>query len=66
MTTVLFFPQKEQSFDVDKLISNINKKNLGIYKFDGQNGISDPYSVNFNEKASQNAFKEMFNFLKKH
>jgi len=51
---------------VDKLISNINKKNLGIYKFDGQHGISDPYSVNVNEKASQNAFKEMFNFLKKH
>ncbi|WP_144553184.1 dienelactone hydrolase family protein [Bacillus sp. X1(2014)] len=64
--TILFFPQEEQSFSVDELISNIDKKNIEIYKCFGQHGFSDPYSTKFNEKSSQNAFNEMLNFLKKH
>ena len=64
---ILFFPQEEQSFSVDELISNLNKKkNIEIYKYFGQHGFSDPYSTKFNEKSSQNAFNEMLNFLKKH
>lgn len=64
--TVLFFPQVEQSFNVDELISNLDKKNIEIHKFNGQHGFSDPYSTKFNEKSSQNAFNKMLNFLKKH
>ncbi|MFK9091449.1 dienelactone hydrolase family protein [Bacillus salipaludis] len=64
--TILFFPQEEQSFSVDELISNLDKKNIDIYKCLGQHGFSDPYSTKFNEKSSQNAFNEMLNFLKKH
>ncbi len=64
--TILFFPQEEQSFNVDELISNLDKKNIEIYKCVGQHGFSDPYSTKFNEKSSQNAFNEMLNFLKKH
>jgi dienelactone hydrolase len=64
--TILFFPQEEQSFSVDELISNLDKKNIEIYKCFGQHGFSDPYSTKFNEKSSQNAFNEMLNFLKKH
>jgi len=64
---ILFFPQEEQSFSVDELISNLNKKkNIEIYKYFGQHGFSDPYSTKFNEKSSQYAFNEMLNFLKKH
>ncbi|MDQ6598212.1 dienelactone hydrolase family protein [Bacillus salipaludis] len=64
--TLLFFPQEEQSFSVDELISNLDNKNLEIYKCFGQHGFSDPYSTKFNEKSSQNAFNEMINFLTKH
>ncbi|MGG1680295.1 dienelactone hydrolase family protein [Neobacillus sp. NRS-1170] len=64
--TILFFPQEEQSFNVDELISNLDKKNIEIYKYFGQHGFSDPYSTKFNEKSSQNAFNEMLNFLNKH
>jgi len=64
--TILFFPQVEQSFSVDELISNLDKKNIEIYKYFGQHGFSDPYSTKFNEKSSQNAFNEMLNFLKRH
>ena len=64
--TILFFPQEEQSFSVDELISNLDKKNIEIYKFFGQHGFSDTYSTKFNEKSFQNAFNEMLNFLKKH
>lgn len=64
--TILFFPQVEQSFSVDELISNLDKKNIEIYKYFGQHGFSDPYSTKFNEKSSQTAFNEMLNFLKRH
>ena len=62
---ILFFPQEEQSFNVDELISNLDKKNIDIHKFNGLHGFSDPYSTKFNEISSQNAFNEMLNFLKK-
>ncbi|WP_026572883.1 dienelactone hydrolase family protein [Bacillus sp. UNC438CL73TsuS30] len=64
--TLLFFPQEEQSFSVDELISNLDKKNIEIYKCFGKHGFSDPYSTKYNEISSQNAFNEMLNFLKKH
>ncbi|MEH7526583.1 dienelactone hydrolase family protein, partial [Bacillus sp. JJ1503] len=64
---ILFFPQEEQSFSVDELLSNLDKKkNIETYKYFGQHGFSDPYSTKYNEKSSQNAFNEMLNFLKKH
>jgi dienelactone hydrolase len=62
---ILFFPQEEQSFNVDELISNLDKKNIDIHKFNGLHGFSDPYYTKFNEISSQNAFNEMLNFLKK-
>ncbi|MBS4213977.1 dienelactone hydrolase family protein [Neobacillus rhizophilus] len=63
---VLFFPEEEQSFNVDQLISILDKKNIEIHKFNGQHGFSDPYSAKFNKKSFQNALNEMLNFLKKH
>lgn len=64
--TILFFPQEEQSFSVDELISDLDNKNIVLYKCIGQHGFSDPYSSKFNEESSQNAFNEMLNFLKNH
>ena len=64
--TILFFPQEEETFSVDELISNLQIKNLEIYKYFGQHGFSDPYSIKFNEKSYQNTLNEMLKFLKKH
>lgn len=64
--TVLFFPEEEQSFNVDQLISNLVQKNIEIHKFNGQHGFSDPHSAKFNEQSFQNAFNEVLKFLKKH
>ncbi|MBI0580001.1 dienelactone hydrolase family protein [Neobacillus cucumis] len=64
--TVLFFPEEEQSFSVDELISKLDKKHIEIHKCFGQHGFSDPYCTKFNEQSSQNAFNELLNFLKTH
>jgi dienelactone hydrolase len=61
--TILFFPQKEQSFIVDDLISTLDKKNIEIHKFNGKHGFSDPYSPNYNERSAQKAFSKMVNFI---
>lgn len=64
--TILFFPQKERSFDVNELILNLDKKNTEIHKFNGEHGFSDPYSPNFNPKSASDAFGEMLNFIRRH
>ncbi|WP_025027775.1 dienelactone hydrolase family protein [Caldalkalibacillus mannanilyticus] len=64
--TILFFPQKEQSFDVNELISNLDKSNTEIHKFNGEHGFSDPYSPKYNEKSAEGAFDKMLDFIRKH
>jgi dienelactone hydrolase len=63
--TMLFFPQQEQSFNVDDLISILDKNNIEIHKFNGKHGFSDPYSQNYHVKSSQKAFSKMLNVLMK-
>jgi dienelactone hydrolase len=62
--TMLLFPQEEESFNVDELISALDEKNIQMHKLIGQHGFSDPYSFKFNITSSQKAFSEMVNFLK--
>ncbi|MEH7010928.1 dienelactone hydrolase family protein [Neobacillus niacini] len=50
--TMLFFPQEEQSFNVDELISALEKMNIEMHKFNGKHGFSDPYSPQYNKKIS--------------
>lgn len=64
--TILFFPEEEQSFNVDELISILHKKNIEVYVYNGQHGFSDPYSTEYNELSSQKTFNQVLNFLKKH
>lgn len=66
LPTILFFPQEEQSFVVDELISILDKRNIEIHKLNGKHGFSDPYSLNFNTKSAQEAFNKMVSFMKKH
>ncbi|MFJ7726700.1 dienelactone hydrolase family protein [Neobacillus sp. NPDC097160] len=63
---MLFFPQKEQSFDVDKLILCLEEKNIEIHKFYGHHGFSDPFSPKYNAKSAQEAFRKMVDFFLKH
>ncbi|MBA9027428.1 dienelactone hydrolase [Peribacillus huizhouensis] len=64
--TILFFPEREQTFTVDQLISSLEKKNIEIHKFYGQHGFSDPYSSKYDEKSAQEALNRMVDFLLKH
>lgn len=61
---LLFFPQEEKSFNVDALISVLEKRNVKIYKFSGQHGFSDPYSSKYNNESSQSAYNLMVEFLR--
>ncbi|GAE29537.1 dienelactone hydrolase family protein [Alkalihalobacillus hemicellulosilyticus] len=61
--TMLFFPKEEKSFNVDELISTLDKKNIKIYKFNGQHGFSDPYSSKYHERSAQKACRQMITFL---
>jgi len=64
--TMLFFPEKEQSFNIDEFISSLEEKNIKIHKFNGQHGFSDPYSPKYNVKSAQLAFGKMVDFFLEH
>lgn len=61
---LLFFPKIEKSFDVDKLISTLDKKNIDLHICKGHHGFSDPYSPNYNEESGEHTFRETLNFIK--
>lgn len=64
--TMLFFPEKEHSFNVDELILYLKEKKVKIHKFNGQHGFSDPYSPRFNMNSEHEAFNRMVDFFLKH
>ncbi|NPC91314.1 dienelactone hydrolase family protein [Bacillus sp. WMMC1349] len=63
--TLLFFPEEEQSFHVNDIISRLDH-HIMVHQFSGLHGFSDPYSSRYNENSAQKAFTEVVNFLKKH
>lgn len=64
--TMLFFPEKEQSFNVDDLISNLEKKNILVHKFKGEHGFCDPYFTKYNAISTQETFNLMMDFFQEH
>lgn len=64
--TMLFFPEREQSFNVDELILCLKEMNIEIHKFNGQHGFSDPYSPKYNAKSQHEALNRMVDFFLKH
>ncbi|KON90129.1 DeoR faimly transcriptional regulator [Sporosarcina globispora] len=60
---LLFFPQEEQSFNVDELLLTLEKKKIEIRKFTGKHGFSDPYSSRYDAKSEQEAFSKTMDFL---
>lgn len=62
----LFFPKEELSYDVDELISNLDKRKMDVYKFNGKHGFSDPFSPHFDEEVAREAFHKMLTYLETH
>ncbi|MGC4379305.1 dienelactone hydrolase family protein [Fictibacillus sp. Mic-4] len=64
--TMLFFPQKEPSFNVDELMVSLEEKKIEIHKCNGQHGFSDPFSPNYNAASAKAAFNKMADFFQKY
>lgn len=62
--TLLFFPQEEQSFQVDELISKLVQKDIGVHQLQGKHGFMDKYSVHYNGSSSRMALSMTLNFLR--
>ncbi|WP_342598869.1 dienelactone hydrolase family protein [Psychrobacillus sp. FSL H8-0483] len=65
-STMLFFPESEKSFNVNELISYLEKKNIEIHKIHGEHGFSDPNNSKYNVKSAQESFDILVDFLSKH
>ncbi|WP_408010249.1 dienelactone hydrolase family protein [Pseudalkalibacillus sp. A8] len=61
---LLFFPKAEKSFNVDELVSTLDKPNINVHICRGEHGFSDPYSSKYNEELAQNTFRETLSFFK--
>lgn len=61
--TVLFFPYKENGFNIETVIEKLkDKEKVIIYKFNGLHGFSDPFSKYYNCKGkelSEDIIKEL-------
>ncbi|PAE24963.1 dienelactone hydrolase family protein [Bacillus sp. 7894-2] len=60
---MLFFPQEEQSFNVDDLVLALEKKKIKADKLTGKHGFCDPYSSRYDAKSEQEAFSKTLDFL---
>ena len=64
---MLFFPEKEKSFNIVSLIEEIkDKKNIEIYKFQADHGFSDPYSDKYCLDSAKKAEHKMHKFIQKY
>lgn len=61
--TLLFYPEHEQSFDVDELTAKLSSKQIHVHKLQGQHGFSNPYSQKYQKDSAQQALNEMLQFL---
>lgn len=60
---LLFFPEKEQSFDVNILINQLAAKKVEKVQMNGKHGFCDPYSLNYKEDNAETAWGLMLAFL---
>ncbi|WP_108669339.1 dienelactone hydrolase family protein [Peribacillus acanthi] len=63
---LLFFPSEEKSFELDKLITMLNKKDIITFKMEGKHGFGDPYSAKYLEESAKITYFEIVNFLNIH
>jgi dienelactone hydrolase len=63
---LLFFPLEEPSFNVDELISALERTNVEVHKFNGKHGFSDPYNSKYHAESAQAAVSKMMKFFMQH
>ncbi|MCT4479212.1 dienelactone hydrolase family protein [Peribacillus frigoritolerans] len=63
---LLFFPLEEPSFNVDELISVLERTNVEVHKFNGKHGFSDPYNSKYHAESAQAAVSKMMKFFMQH
>lgn len=61
--TLLFFPEKEQSFQVDELMQMFSSDFIQAYKLKGLHGFADPNTSAYNETSAEWAKNKMLQFL---
>jgi dienelactone hydrolase len=65
--TLLLFPTVEKAFNVEELITDLNKiEHVQVKKITGQHGFADPFSNNYNKQSSSRACVAAKLFIKKH
>ena len=53
---LLFFPEKEQSFDVHFLMNQLAVNKVELFQMSGKHGFCDPYSKNYREDSAKTAW----------
>lgn len=61
---LLFVPKVEKSFNVNELVSTLDKSNINVHICCGEHGFSDPYSSKYDEELAQNTFRRALHFFK--
>ena len=62
---LLFFPERETSFDVDALIGLLRRRDrLRIDKMAGRHGFADPFSDRYDRRSSLRATRCLLSFLR--
>lgn len=63
--TLLIFPDKESSFNVNNLVCTLKEKvNVNACMLSGSHGFSDQFSPNYNEESNREAQKIVNDFIK--
>ncbi|MEF2093207.1 dienelactone hydrolase family protein [Bacillus sp. CFBP9009] len=63
---LLLFPLEEPSFNVDELISALERTNVEVHKFKGEHGFSDPYNSKYHAESAHAAVSKMMKFFMQH
>lgn len=61
--TLLLFPEREKSFNVDDIIATLNQRKIQTLKYTGEHGFSDPYSAKYHSKSAEDAYRQTLNFF---
>jgi dienelactone hydrolase len=63
---LLFFPQKEEAFDITGLIQELSaKEDINIVQVNALHGFADPWSGKYCYAVSEAAFRKTISFIKK-
>lgn len=62
---LLIFPNEENSFNVQELVTFLERQNINVHMLNGKHGFSDPFSKKYCKKSFEKSEKLVDNFLKK-